>query len=342
MSSVSARIRKLHRDPEQFLRDARSPVLRVVGSALTRAVRGRAWTPDWDHELAELVASTPLADAYLSRAWRRRRQRRRLVTDHGEPKVSVVMAAQNASATIESAIGSLLSQSYRQLEVVVVDDASDDATASVVAQIDDERLRVVRRARAGGAGRARNDGLAAATGRFITFQDADDTAHPERLERQLAGLLGNPGARVCVSNGRRVDEAGRPVRVNGRVDRKAVISMMFSRETFDALGYFMPLVVGEDSEYLERIKTVYGRHTELRLYTPLYFAGFHPDSLLFSHGDTVVAPGGDVRHERSAEAERCRREAREFHARIIRGDVSPYVDRGPTQSRGSSSPGARI
>lgn len=326
MGSASARAQKLAQAPEQFLRDSRSLTLRLVGSAAARVLRGAQWAPDWAHEVVRAARGfSPLERLVRAGAERAAARRRASIEEAGRPLVSIVMAARDAGATIEAALGSLLKQTYSRLEIIVVDDGSDDDTVARVKIIRDPRIQIVRVARPGGAAHARNHGLARARGDFITFHDADDVCHPERIERQLAALVDNPEARVCVCNGRRVDRSGRPVAINGRRDRKALISMMFPRRVLIDLGYFLPYPVGEDSEYFERIKLVYGARTELRLYTPLYFAGFHPGSLLFSHGQTELDAPGEVRHRPSPEARACRDRARAFHDSIRHGEDSSFV-----------------
>ncbi len=108
------------------------------------------------------------------------------------PLVSVVVPARNAAETINSALGSVLRQSHRDLEVIVVDDASTDATARAVAAFG-PRVRLVG-GEGRGAGPARNTGLRSATGELIAFLDADDLWRPQKILRQVAALAAMPGA----------------------------------------------------------------------------------------------------------------------------------------------------
>jgi len=104
------------------------------------------------------------------------------------PRIAVVMPAYNAAATIEAALGSLLAQTCRELEVVVVDDGSTDATAAIVERMANGApvpVRLVRRAH-GGRAAARDTGITATDAEFIGFVDADDTAEPVMYERLLA------------------------------------------------------------------------------------------------------------------------------------------------------------
>ncbi len=97
---------------------------------------------------------------------------------------SVVIPCFNAKRWIAEAIDSCLFQTYRNVEVIVVDDGSTDESATVVEEYGD-RVRLIRQANSGGCA-ARNVGFAAATGDYIQFLDADDYLYPVKLERQIA------------------------------------------------------------------------------------------------------------------------------------------------------------
>ena len=100
-------------------------------------------------------------------------------------KVSVVIPGYNSSSHIKTAIESVLNQTYANLEVLIVDDASTDDTCSVVNQINDPRIKLISRAQNGGAAVARNTAIGAATGRYIAFLDADDYWTSDKLSVQI-------------------------------------------------------------------------------------------------------------------------------------------------------------
>lgn len=110
------------------------------------------------------------------------------------PRVSVILPTYNRAASLRAACESVLSQSFRDLELLVVDDASSEDVASVIREIGDPRIRYIRRERNGGASAARNTGLAAARGELIAFQDSDDLWLPGKLARQVAQLDALPRA----------------------------------------------------------------------------------------------------------------------------------------------------
>jgi teichuronic acid biosynthesis glycosyltransferase TuaG len=100
------------------------------------------------------------------------------------PRVSVIVPAHNAAPFIEQTIASVREQTYRDWEVVAVDDGSSDGTWELL-QAADPRVRSFRRERAGGPATARNLALDNATGEFVAFLDADDLLLPRYLESQL-------------------------------------------------------------------------------------------------------------------------------------------------------------
>ncbi|MBI3406903.1 MAG: glycosyltransferase family 2 protein [Planctomycetes bacterium] len=125
-------------------------------------------------------------------------------------EVSVIVPLYNKAATVERTLASIGSQTFREFEVIVVDDGSTDGSANLVAAWPDPRVRLMRQKNAG-PGRARNKGLAEARGRFVAFLDADDEWLPEFLERSLH-LLESYGPSVAsISSGYFQFPSGRPM-----------------------------------------------------------------------------------------------------------------------------------
>lgn len=118
-------------------------------------------------------------------------------------KVSVILPVYNRSGSLADSMMSVLNQSYRDLELIVVDDASTEDIKSIVENIGDARVRYLRQARNGGASVARNAGLAAAQGEYIAFQDSDDLWLPGKLKAQMALLQAAP-ADVGVVTGSKI------------------------------------------------------------------------------------------------------------------------------------------
>ena len=107
------------------------------------------------------------------------------------PRVSVIIPTFNRERTIRSSIDSVLRQTYSEFELIVVDDCSTDNTRSILATIDDPRIRLICHDRNRGPSEARNTGTRAASGEWLAFQDSDDEWLPTKLELQMARLNGH-------------------------------------------------------------------------------------------------------------------------------------------------------
>jgi glycosyltransferase involved in cell wall biosynthesis len=101
------------------------------------------------------------------------------------PTVSVVIPVFNRPVAIRRAIDSVLQQTWQDFEILIVDDASTDQTASVVAEIADPRIRLIRHAHRRGGSAARNSGIQEARAPYVAFLDSDDEWMPSKLRRQL-------------------------------------------------------------------------------------------------------------------------------------------------------------
>ena len=180
--------------------------------------------------------------------------------------VSVVIAAYNAAGYIRTAIDSLFEQTWRPLEIIVVDDASTDDTASVVQSLIAEcppgiALKLVSQDINQGAYAARNRGMQEATGDYLTTHDADDWSHPEKIARQVLALQQNPEAKASLSWWVRATPA--LLFHRWRTNEYGWVypnlsSLMIRREVLDVAGYWDEVKVNADSEYWERLKRLFG------------------------------------------------------------------------------------
>ena len=129
------------------------------------------------------------------------------------PLISVIIPAYNAADTLADSLDSVLAQTYGNLEVLVVDDGSNDATAAIVREYAERDARVcLLQQPNGGVAAARNRGLAAARGDYVAPVDADDLWHPTKLEKQMAVMLaGGPEIGLVYTLFRAIDEQGRIV-----------------------------------------------------------------------------------------------------------------------------------
>ncbi|MCC6621948.1 MAG: glycosyltransferase [Deltaproteobacteria bacterium] len=124
--------------------------------------------------------------------------------------VSVLMPAWNSERWIEAAMTSVLTQTHRELELVVVDDASTDRTPDLIASFRDSRVRHVRlERRQGGVGFVLNRGLPHCQGELVARLDADDVALSHRLALQVAWLRDHPEVALVGGNMHILDDRGR-------------------------------------------------------------------------------------------------------------------------------------
>lgn len=181
----------------------------------------------------------------------------------GGPLVSVIMPAWNAEEWIAMAVGSILQQSWRNLELIVVDDASSDGTWAALQTLAarDKRLKIRRNKVNVGPYVSKNLGLDMAQGDWITGHDADDWAHPLRIEEHLrAATAGPTPLQASVTQMIRMQPSGHfdtIVQVNpfspDGVTRVSSISTLFEGEFLrKKLGYWDSVRFGADSEMIAR------------------------------------------------------------------------------------------
>jgi glycosyltransferase involved in cell wall biosynthesis len=115
------------------------------------------------------------------------------------PRVTVLMPVYNAALYVAAAIDSILSQTYRDFEFLIIDDGSADQSTQIIRSHDDPRIRFHTNIQNIGVTRTLNKGLELARGEYIVRMDADDISLPTRLERQVAFMDDNPDVGACGS-----------------------------------------------------------------------------------------------------------------------------------------------
>jgi len=111
-----------------------------------------------------------------------------MMTGTNGSMVSVIIPVHNGAFSVEKAIDSVLAQTHRDLEVIVVDDGSTDDTMDIISDQRDERVRVLSHNERKGAAAARNTALRDCKGQYVAFLDADDIWLPNKIELQLQAL----------------------------------------------------------------------------------------------------------------------------------------------------------
>ena len=125
--------------------------------------------------------------------------------------VSIVLPAYNAMPFLGEALQSVLNQTLQDFEFIIIDDASSDTTASEIARFAemDSRIVFLANEKRRGVAESLNLGIEAANGTWIARMDADDVAHPRRLERQISYLEANPELILLGTNVGLIDAQGR-------------------------------------------------------------------------------------------------------------------------------------
>lgn len=199
----------------------------------------------------------------------------------GGPKVSVIMTSYKPEREdFLTAVASVVKQSWQNLELIIVDDASPNEFKPVLTEAEelDHRVRIIRLKENGGTYRARNIGISAATGEFITGQDSDDWSHPERLAIQIEYLLENPSVPGVIVEAIRADNA--LVRTfPGRIPHgPCEVSFMLRVELAREVGGYLEARKGADGEFRRRVEKYTGRKVEA-LERPLYLIRVGHESL---------------------------------------------------------------
>lgn len=228
-------------------------------------------------------------------------------------RITVIMSAYNPGPHLLTAVRSVVEQTWQNLELLIVDDASPSPARGVLeaAERMDPRVRVIRKRVNGGTYRARNTALAEATGDFFTCVDSDDWAHPQRLEHGVRPMLEDGSVMATRGAGVRATADLELSRV-GRGGRIVVSSSLMVR-TFpglNRLGFFDPVRKGADNEYALRLEAAYDGHV-------LDLPRQHVHTVLLSDDDSLsasdFAPGW--RHPSRAEyAESQQRFHEDVHA----------------------------
>ena len=178
-------------------------------------------------------------------------------------RITTIVTAYRPGPGLLTSVRSLVAQTWTNHEILVVDDGSptryDDLLRQAAAL--DPRVRIIRLTENAGTFVARNAGLDAATGDYVTFQDSDDWSHPVRLERQVAPLRADPAIFSTTSAGLRVTDDLRVSRVGiARLGSYNISSLMIRRElALSLVGHLDPIRKGADAEYVERARAVFGR-----------------------------------------------------------------------------------
>lgn len=263
---------------------------------------------------------------------------------HSTPAVSVVIPTFNRMDWLPQAVASVLGQTWRDFELLIVDDGSTDGTATWLAGLTDPRVHVIRLPHSGNVARVRNAGAARARGTFLCFLDSDDVWLQRKLEVQLTQAARHPGT-WSYTRYEHMDERGRRIpprsgewrAASGRIAMQligmkaavSIVTVLVPRDLFRELGGFDERPrIREDYVFLVRLAV---RAEVVSLSECLVLVRDHPArstrALRGAEPFLIGARSCDVLLE-SLEHEEDRRAARRRRARYLAEAGAAHMKRG--------------
>ena len=189
-------------------------------------------------------------------------------------KISVIMSVYNGEKYLREAIDSILNQTFKDFEFIIINDGSIDKSLEIIQSYNDDRIKIVNQGNTGLA-KALNNGIAISKSDFIARMDADDIAYPERIQKQYEFLLGNPDYIIVGSNAKIIDKAGYFVRdsnlsttdeeMKGMLPSTPFIhpSVMFRKNIFYKAGQYPEYMLKAQDVVLFNSMTKYGKFANI-------------------------------------------------------------------------------
>jgi glycosyltransferase involved in cell wall biosynthesis len=183
------------------------------------------------------------------------------------PRITVLMPVYNAERFLRQAIDSILAQSFKPFEFLIIDDGSTDRSAEIVESYRDPRIRFLRNGQNLGITQTLNKGISLASCELIARMDADDISHPQRLQKQFAYMKRNPNCALLSTWARVISEDGELIRLERYRSNFYYYNLtfecwiyhptvMFCKSAVEKIGmYAMPY--SEDYDLFWRMSTEY-------------------------------------------------------------------------------------
>jgi glycosyltransferase involved in cell wall biosynthesis len=204
-------------------------------------------------------------------------------------KLSIIIPTYNRANYIADTIKSVQAQTYKNWEMIILDDGSDDNTQEIVEQIGDDRIRFIKNKRIGIVSAIKNLGITKSTGELIAFVDSDDLWATDKLEKQVAALKQYPEAGFCLTNGYNFKNVGEQLeffykRNEGLIYDDIFFScfksevagftqaLMFRRECINTVGLFREAKRFSDIDFIISLSKSF---KAIILYEPLVFRRLH-------------------------------------------------------------------
>lgn len=194
-----------------------------------------------------------------------------------EPLVSVCIGAYNRERYIRECLDSVFAQTYKNIEVVVADNASTDRTVEIVQSYGEGKIKLIRRdVNSGMCSTTRNQAVRSAQGEYIAFLDSDDSWHPSKIEKQVRFLQTNPDVPLCHTYCRimNTESAEDGIRHEGKIPPSGkyfealldhcwitISTVLMKRSLYDECGPFLETLpygrLGEDYEFFLKVARKY-------------------------------------------------------------------------------------
>lgn len=195
------------------------------------------------------------------------------------PLVTVIVSAFNPGQELITSLKSICNQTWRHLEILVIDDASTEVKFIDLGRTLDPRIRVIRQHTNLGTYMARNLGMSQSRGEFIATHDSDDWMHPQRIERHVLPMIRSTGIKATISRGIRTTPDLVLSHLGFSPFRQNASSLTFRRNLIDEIGYFDTVRKGADSEFDARISSIYP--------SSIYLVGLEPLTIIRMGHDSL-------------------------------------------------------
>jgi hypothetical protein len=213
-----------------------------------------------------------------------------------DPLVTIVMTSYNSENTIKNSIISVLNQTYKNINLCIVDDKSKDSTIDIINEFIslDSRVMLIKNMKNIGTYRSKNKALQKlkSNTNFFTFHDSDDWMHPERIKNHVSTHIKNPDCKLSFSNWVRMtdDDMLQTSMDMGHILHQNPCSSFFSPNVVQDIGYFDNIRAAADTEFFKRAEKFYGSRKIISIPLPLSI-GLRNNTSLTTSGKTGYENG---------------------------------------------------
>lgn len=211
------------------------------------------------------------------------------------------MSVYNGEKHLVEALDSIFSQTYKDIEIIVIDDCSTDSTPKILSMYEDKRLKIFKNKKNIGLALSLNKALDYSSGNYIARHDADDVSHPSRLFKQVEYMDRNPDVYLLGTSYMVIDSKGLVIgkgntlyddsEIKQQINKSSVFchgSVLFRKEIFDKVGKYSNKSVAQDYDLWQRIvpKFKVGNLDDI-LYFYRYDSGKYPLKKMFMRASSV-------------------------------------------------------